>query len=139
MSAFTVDTFFFGRGIERFDGTEVLADAHLLAELGLTDGMAGGLTFSTSNSQVLVDDDFDALTAQVLVELPQALRQGRGKTIELHVANDRFDVTLQGDAVTFDFGDGRVMTEPLAEVLTALETAADRLTQIRAAAGTAGS
>jgi hypothetical protein len=135
MSEFTVDTFYFGRGIERFHGTELLADPALIAQLGLDKGMAGGLTFSTSDSQILIDDDFDTLTKQMLVELPQALRQGHGKRIELPVSNDAFEVTLQGDEVSFDFGDGRVMTEGLAEVLAALEAAAQGLAKIRAAAG----
>ncbi len=133
MSAFTVEIFFLGRGIERFDEAEVLADPALMARLDLAKGMSGGLTFANDESRLLIDDDFDPFTAQILVELPQALRQGQGKTIELRDGGGRFDVALAGDQVTFDFGEGTVMTEPLPEVLAALDAAAGRLAGIRAA------
>jgi hypothetical protein len=58
--------------------------------------------------------------------------------IRLPVADDGFEVTVDGDSATFDFGDGTVITEAVADVLPALEAAAERLAQIRTAAGTTG-
>ena len=133
MAKFTVNTFFFGNGTERFDDIEVLADLDLIKRLNLASGMSGGLTFTTDKNMILVDDDFDFLTNQLLIELPQDLRRGHGKTIELVLANDRFDITLANDMVTFEFGNGVIMTEPLLDTLSMLTVAANRLVQIRAA------
>lgn len=131
MTSFSVTVFFFGGGISTFYDTEVIEDAALRDRLNLGDGMSGGLMFEAGPNMLLLDDDFDALTKQMLADLPAALRAGSGRTIRLYHNASAVEVTLQGDAVTFDFGNGTVMTAPRDSVLAALDAAAARLAQIR--------
>jgi hypothetical protein len=130
MTTFTVTVFLFGEGIDRHYDVEVIDDDALRKRLDLAEGMSGGLKFATEDNLVLVDDDFDALTNQVLVALPAALREGNGLAIELYHDGGVIEVTLDGDTVTFDFGN-TVLTAPRGTVLAALDDAAARLAKIR--------
>lgn len=131
MTTFNVTVVFSGGALGQVYDTEVIEDAALRDRLRLGESMSGGLMFETDDDMLVVMDDFEALTSQVLRDLPAALRSGQGLTIELYHHRSQAKVMLEGETVSFDFGDASALAAPRDTVLAALDLAAARLAQIR--------